>query len=120
MYKFYRAILLHGYRSYIEKKINFILGKNVLSGGNLVKEKLLATNPFAILNYIVMLFTFFSSVYFCHINSDIFFNVHFFIQTGIMFVVLAIFVVSVKKVFENGFQFANKRYNQKKIIICSG
>jgi hypothetical protein len=119
LFKFNRAVILHGYRHYLENKVNFFLETKLIFGGALVKAKLLQTNIFAIFNSLVMLILFLFTIYMCSHSRVVIeskkllvfvFNPHFFIQTGIIVVGTVVFFIKNNKAFDDGFNFAEVKY----------
>lgn len=123
LFKFNRAILLHGYRHFIEERINALVGKNYLFGAKLVKKKLLDTNTFARFNYIVLGLMFVVSVFFCHIPLDGFDNIgkaisnynfmdpHLYIQVIVIIGGVFVFIRKNRKAFEEGNDLAFENFD---------
>ena len=119
MFKFNRAILLHGYRCFLEENINIIAGKNILVGAYLVKRKLLGRNPFSIMNYIIMILLVLTSIYFCHIFQLEFWNLNFIIQLTAVFFGIVFFIIYNNNAFIEGYNFGKKLYNSDQNLVES-
>ncbi len=111
LFKFNRAIILHGYRCSLEERINKAIGKNVIVGGYLVKRKLLGRNLFAIMNYTAMIALCLVSIYFCHKYQAEFFNVNFIIQSVFVIIGVVSFIILNNKAFISGYQFSKDLYH---------
>ena len=115
LYKFNRAVILHGYRHYIEEEIK-ISDKKIIFGAALVKAKLLETNPFAKFNYFVMFLLFISTVFKCNykISCELLYglNFNFFIQFPVIIFSIIFFYKKNKIAFNEGYEFVKKNYTR--------
>jgi hypothetical protein len=117
MYKFNRTIILHGYRCFLEEKINSIVGKNVTVGAFLVKKKLLGNNPFTLLNYFLMSALVLVCIYFCHKYQPEFWNINFIIQASVAIIGMTFFMFDNSKSFNKGYYFGQNLYDADPKLI---
>lgn len=107
LFKFNRVIILHGYRAYLEDKINHHAEEQLMFGARLVKEKLLHKNPFAILNYSVLGLFFIVATIACHANSDWETIDYIYIISQLAFIIIGfiLFFLKNKKAFDEGYDY---------------
>ena len=115
LYKFNRAIVLHGYRRFLEDVINKKIDKNLLSGAHLVKEKLLERNWFTIMNYSVLGAFVLTTVYICHMDQIFVTNFNLWIQLLIILLGVGIFVKRNLTAYNSGYILALSRYENDSI-----
>jgi hypothetical protein len=124
LFKFNRAIILQGYRTYIEDKINENVGENFVNGGKLVRDRLLLKNPFAKSNSLILSLLFIVTVVICNIieltnssNSNvqtIFISINMLFQIFLISLGIIYFNKYNKKAFKEGYEFSNNVKYPKK------
>lgn len=120
LYKFNRTLILHGYRHYIEEKINIISKKNLLIGALLTKDKLLMKNYFSLFNGIVLFGILISLIIYCNwniINSCSNLIYHFIVQLIFIAISILLFLYN-NSAFKKGYSYANELYKKSEIINC--